>query len=146
MVSSKRGTDGQMWSVPVSWDSGNWVTRLLVLKTLSNCKCFLFPDNHMGPDLSCFVQDVITKGSFTKQAVEKTQCKGLWVPWHLSTPNFFTTSKCVLNVCLCMLILQFCIEERRSSGLCPVKASRSSRRRHGRPDTECRIGRIQAFD
>jgi len=70
LVSLKRGTDGRMWSFPVSWDSGS-SDRLGykasnpedVVEFLNNPdgKCFLFPDNHMGPDLSCFVQDVVTK-------------------------------------------------------------------------------------
>jgi hypothetical protein len=70
LVSLKRGSDGRMWSFPVSWDSGS-SDRLSykgsdpedVVTFLNNPdgKCFLFPDNHMGPDLSCFVQDVVTK-------------------------------------------------------------------------------------
>jgi hypothetical protein len=59
-----------MWSFPVSWNSGS-SDRLGykasdpadVIKFLNNPdgKCFLFPDTHMGPDLSCFFQDVVTK-------------------------------------------------------------------------------------
>ena len=70
LVSLKRRTDGQMQSCPVSWTSGS-SDRLGykatssddVIRFLNNPdgKCFLFPDNYMGPDLSCFFQDVETK-------------------------------------------------------------------------------------
>ena len=70
LVSLKRGSDGRMRTFPVSWDSGS-SDRLGykasspedVVKFLNNPdgKCFLFPDDHMGPDLLCFVQDVVTK-------------------------------------------------------------------------------------
>jgi hypothetical protein len=69
-VSLKRRVDGEMQSCPVSWTSGS-SDRLGykatspedVIKFLNNPdgKCFLFPDNHMGPDLLCFFQDVETK-------------------------------------------------------------------------------------
>jgi hypothetical protein len=70
LVSLKRRVDGEMQSCPVSWTSGS-SDRLGykatspedVIKFLNNPdgKCFLFPDNHMGPDLLCFFQDVETK-------------------------------------------------------------------------------------
>jgi len=70
LVSLKCGSDGRMRSFPVSWSSGS-SDRLGykvsspedVVKFLNDPdgKCFLFPDNHMGPDLSCFVQDAVTK-------------------------------------------------------------------------------------
>jgi len=55
---------------PVSWDSGT-SDRLgykaaspeNVVTFLNNPdgKCVLFPDNHMGPGVACFFQDVETK-------------------------------------------------------------------------------------
>jgi len=115
LVSLKRGSDGQMWSFLVSWDSGS-SDRLCykasdpkdVVKFLNNPdgKCFLFPDDHMGPDLSCFVQDVVTKELVFLCLQSKISVqRPLWVPWHLSIPNFSTISKYVLNVSLCLLIL-----------------------------------------
>jgi len=70
LVSLKCRVDGEMQSCPVSWTSGS-SDRLGykatspedVIRFLNNPdgKCFLFPDNHMGPDLSCFFQDMETK-------------------------------------------------------------------------------------
>ena len=70
LVSMKRTADGIMQSCPISWTSGssdrfgfNATSPADVLKFLNNPdgKCFLFPDNHMGPDLLCFLQDEETK-------------------------------------------------------------------------------------
>ena len=70
LVSLKRRFDGQLQCCPVSLASGS-SDRLGykakspqdVVEFLNNPdgKCFLFPDNHMGPDVSCFLQDVETK-------------------------------------------------------------------------------------
>jgi hypothetical protein len=69
LVSLKRGFDGQLQCCPVSLVSGS-SDRLGykakspqdVVEFLNNPdgKCFLFPDTHMGPDVSCFLQDVLT--------------------------------------------------------------------------------------
>jgi hypothetical protein len=66
LVSLKRRVDGVMQSSPVSWTSGSSdrfgfkaTSPTDVLQFLNNPdgKYFLFPDNHMGPDLLCFLQD-----------------------------------------------------------------------------------------
>jgi hypothetical protein len=70
LVSLKRGADGMMQSYPVSWDAGSSdrfglkarsPADVLAFLNDPNGKAFLFPDNHMGPDLSCFLQDEETK-------------------------------------------------------------------------------------
>ena len=70
LVSLKRGADGEMYSCPVSWTSGSSdrlgfkaTSATQVIEFLNNPdgKCFLFPDRHMGPDLSWFFQDWETK-------------------------------------------------------------------------------------
>ena len=70
LVSLKRRADGQTESCPVSWTSGSSdrlgfkaTSPTQVIEFLNNPdgKCFLFPDTHMGPDLSWFFQDWETK-------------------------------------------------------------------------------------
>ena len=70
LVSLKRRIDGKMQSCPVSWTSGSSdrlgfkaTSPSQVIEFLNNPdgKCFLFPDTHMGPDLSWFFQDWETK-------------------------------------------------------------------------------------
>ena len=70
LVALKRRVDGQMQSFPVLWMSGSSdrlgfkaTSPAQVIEFLNNPdgKCFLFPNNHMGPDLSCFLQDWETK-------------------------------------------------------------------------------------
>ena len=70
LVSLKRMVDGSMQCFPVSWTSGSSdrlgfkaTSPTDVLNFLDNPdgKCFIFPDNHMGPDLLCFLQDDETK-------------------------------------------------------------------------------------
>jgi hypothetical protein len=70
LVSLKQNADGTMRCCPVSWTEGcsdrigfkaNSPTDVLKFFQDPNGKAFLFPDNHMGPDLMCFVQDQETK-------------------------------------------------------------------------------------
>lgn len=70
LVSLKGRADGAMQTCPVSWTSGSSdrlgfkaMSPTDVLKFLNNPdgKAFLFPDNHMGPDLLCFLQDEESK-------------------------------------------------------------------------------------
>jgi hypothetical protein len=82
-----------------------------VVKFLNNPdgKCFLFPDNHMGPDLSCFVQDVVTKeliflclqSKLSKNLSAKASLRAL----ASVDPDFFYNLKVCAEVCLCLLIL-----------------------------------------
>ena len=67
LVALRRTVDGVMQHCPVSWTAGSSDRLGLkagspehVLEFLNNPngKCFLFPDNHMGPDLLFFLQDV----------------------------------------------------------------------------------------
>ena len=70
LVSLKHGADSEMYTCPVSWTSGSSdrlgfkaTSPTQVIEFLNNPdgKCFLFPDGHMGPDLSWFFQDLETK-------------------------------------------------------------------------------------
>jgi len=70
LVSLKRVASGELQTCPVSWSEGSsdrWglkaKTPAHVLEFFDNPdgKVFLFPDNHMRPDLSWFFQDQETK-------------------------------------------------------------------------------------
>ena len=70
LVALKRTVDGVMQCCPVSWTSGSSdrlgfkaASPADVLNFLNNPdgKCFIFPDNHMGPDMLFFLQDEETK-------------------------------------------------------------------------------------
>jgi len=103
LVSLKRG-DGVIWSSPVSWKTGSSdrlgfkaISPTDVLKFLSDPKGrpFLFPDNHMGPDLMCFFEDKET-GELIMVAVQSkiTSPLGskLWIEAVNSvTPECFYT-------------------------------------------------------
>jgi len=106
LVSLKCGSDDQMRAFPVSWDSGS-SDRLGykasdpedVVKFLNNPdgKCFLLPDNHMGPDLTWFLQDVETK-ELIFLGLQSKLSKNLSVKNSLSAlasvdPNFFYNFK-----------------------------------------------------
>lgn len=105
LVSLKRGSDGYMRIHPVSWKNGSSDRFGLkatspedVLGFLDNPdgKIFLFPNNHMGPDLLCFVQDEET-GELILLAVQAkvspTISSESWISAINSiTPNFFYTN------------------------------------------------------
>ena len=70
LVSLKRVASGELQTCPVSWNEGSsdrWglkaKTPAHVLEFFDNPdgKIFLFPDNHMRPDLAWFLQDEETK-------------------------------------------------------------------------------------
>jgi hypothetical protein len=70
LVSLKRTVGGLMQCCPVSWTSGSSdrlgfkaTSPADVLNFLNNPdgKCFIFPANHMGPDILFFLQDEETK-------------------------------------------------------------------------------------
>ena len=110
LVSLKRTLDGSVQCCPVSWTSGSsdrlglkaaLPKNVLAFMNNPDGKCFVFPDNHMGPDLLFFLQDVETK----ELILGGLQCK--LVSPHLDvsgwrealksvTPDFFYT----INVCI----------------------------------------------
>jgi hypothetical protein len=117
LVSLKRRADGQMESCPVSWTSGSSdrlgfkaTSPTQVIEFLNNPdgKTFLFPDTHMGPDLSWFFQDWETKELILANAqgkLSETLTKGK-LQRALQTVNheFFYTVKVYLEhtfLCLC---------------------------------------------
>ena len=70
LVSLKRIASGELQTCPVSWNEGSSDRLGLKAKTPAHVleffdnpdgKIFLFPDNHMRPDLSWFFQDEETK-------------------------------------------------------------------------------------
>ena len=156
LVSLKRGSDGQMWSFPVSWGSGS-SDRLGykasspedVVKFLNNPdgKCFLFPDNYMGPDLSCFFQDVVTK-ELIFLCLQSKLSKNLSAKDALSAlasvnPDFFYNCKVCAEDLSKPAHPQFrIIEAWCSSDLCPIRVSQSCRRRPGCLGSKSRISRI----
>ena len=106
LVSLKRGADGEMYSCPVSWTSGSSdrlgikatsPTQVIEFFNNPDGKCFLFPDVHMGPDLSWFFQDWETKELISANGQGKLK-ETLTPAIHqrvLQTvdPNFFYTVK-----------------------------------------------------
>ena len=104
LVSLTRGTDGTMCSHPVSWKSGcsdhfGFKARspkdVLAFFDNPDGKVFLFPDNQMGPDLFCFVQDEETKELIllaVQAKVSPNIASGTWISALNSiTPDFFYT-------------------------------------------------------
>jgi len=86
LVALKRRADGEMQCCPVSWTSGS--SDRLGYKATSpddvlnflnnpNGKCFLFPDNHMGPDLSRYGDQGVDSARIAKQIVANPQSRGL---------------------------------------------------------------------
>jgi len=70
LVTLRRTAKGIHQCCPVSWNTGSSncfgfkaKSPAEVIKFLNDLKgkLFLFPDNHMGPDLTCFLQDKWTK-------------------------------------------------------------------------------------
>jgi hypothetical protein len=107
LVALRRTVDGVMQHCPVSWTAGS--SDRLGLKAGSpehvlefmnnpNGKCFLLPDNHMGPDLLFFLQDVETEelilvgmqGKLVRRPLDVSR----WLKALESvTPQFFYTIK-----------------------------------------------------
>jgi hypothetical protein len=109
LVSLKRTVNGLMQCCPVSWTSGSSdrlgfkaTSPTDVLNFLNNPdgKCFIFPDNHMGPDLLCFVQDEETKELILVALQAKISQSLNLRAWRSAldsiTPQFFYMS----NVCI----------------------------------------------
>jgi len=120
LVSLKRSFDNQMQCNPVSWDSGT-SDRLGykaaspedVVTFLNNPdgKCVLFPDNHMGPDVACFFQDVETKElilfvlqSKLSKGLKSETCRKALASVN---PNFFYNVKVGLKICYACLSSNF---------------------------------------
>jgi hypothetical protein len=70
LVALRRTAEGIHQCCPVSWNTGSSDRFGFKAKSPANVveflndpkgKPFLFPDNHMGPDLTCFLQDELTK-------------------------------------------------------------------------------------
>jgi hypothetical protein len=136
LVSLKRRADGEMYSCPVSWTSGSSdrlgfkaTSPTQVIEFLNNPdgKCFLFPDTHMGPDLSWFFQDWETKELIfangqgkLSETLTPANCS---VPYRPLTMISSIRSKCVRTyISMPSLILYFILEEeRRPCAICPVK-------------------------
>ena len=110
LVALKRTADGSMLCCPVSWTAGSSDRLGLkaaspkhVLELMNNPdgKCFIFPDEHMGPDLSFFFQDVETKelilvGLQGKLVLKPLNVSGWLMALKSVTPQFFYT----INVCI----------------------------------------------
>jgi hypothetical protein len=66
-------------------------------------KIFLFPDNHMGPDLLCFVQDEETGELILLAMQAKVSPKISSETWisavNSVTPNFFYTNVVGIKPC-----------------------------------------------
>jgi hypothetical protein len=104
LVSLKRVAGGELQSCPVSWNAGSSDRLGLkaqspedVLKFLENPdgKAFLFPGNHMGADLLCFLQTEETKelvlAAFQSKVTPELD-PGAWKKAIDSvTPKFFYT-------------------------------------------------------
>ncbi len=93
-----------MHSHPVSWKSGcsdrfsfkaTSPNDVLTFFDNPDGKPFLFPDNHMGPDLFCFVQDEETKELILLAVQAKVSPKITAETWisalNSITPDFFYT-------------------------------------------------------
>ena len=104
LVSLKREPDGVLYSYPVSWDTGisdrfgfKAKSPADVLKFLDNPdgQTFVFPDTHMGPDLTFFLEDKETGELIlsAKQSKVTPDLKpGEWRSAVISvTPRFFYT-------------------------------------------------------
>jgi len=110
LVSLKRRVDGFMQCCPVSWSSGSSdrlgykaksPTDVLDFLNNPDGKCFIFPDNHMGPDLLCFLQDEETKELILvalQAKISQSLDMGAWRSALDSiTPRFFYTCKvCII--------------------------------------------------
>jgi len=104
LVSLRRGSDGVLYSYPVSWDTGisdrfgfKAKSPADVLKFLDNPdgQTFIFPDTHMGPDLTFFLEDEETGElilSAQQSKVTPDLKPGEWRSAVISvTPQFFYT-------------------------------------------------------
>ena len=112
LVSLKRVAGGELQICPVSWNTGGsdrlglkakMPTQVLEFFDNPNGKIFLFPDNHMRPDLSWFFQDEETKELILCFAQLKLTLKLDAKTWGNAmdsiTPQLFYTM--VVGIVLC---------------------------------------------
>ncbi len=112
LVSLRRGADDLLQSYPVSWDTGisdrfgfKAKSPSDILKFLDNPdgQTFVFPDTHMGPDLTFFFEDQETKEllvSAKQLKVTPELDSGKWQSAVISvTPQFFYTMVVSLEPC-----------------------------------------------
>ena len=130
LVSLKRIVSGEMQLCPVSWNKGSSdrfgfkaKTPAHVLEFFKNPdrKIFLFPDNHMRPDLSWFFQDEETKKLIlcfdqSKLTVDsktwKEAIEGV-------TPELFYTMMVGIIPCNpCLYLILMFIEKWRTGSIC----------------------------
>ncbi|KAF8351495.1 hypothetical protein F5887DRAFT_211424 [Amanita rubescens] len=111
LVALKRTTEGSMQCCPVSWTTGSSdrlgfkaasPEHVLEFMNNPNGKCFVFPDEHMGPDLSFFFQDVETKelilvGLQGKLVLKPLNVSGWLMALKSITPQFFYTINTTKN-------------------------------------------------
>ena len=161
LVSLKRGVDGVMQSYPVTWTSGSSdrlgykaTSPIDVLKFFNDPDgiCFLFPNNHMGPDLLCFLQDEETKeltlvGLQTKTSVSLDE--EAWLPALDSVmPQLFYTAdvRITSELANAVLILYFCnIDKGWQDAIYPITVSWFFRRYRKRLELDARVCRVQTF-
>ena len=121
LVSLKRGADGTMRSHRVSWKTGT--SDRFAFKATSprefltffndpDGKAFLFPDNCMGPDLFCVVQDEETKELILLALQAKVSPKISPETWisalNSITPDFFYTFVVSIKPCNTRRTQPFC--------------------------------------
>ena len=106
LVSLKRTVDGSMQYCPVSWTFGSsdrlgykaaLPKNVLAFMNNPNGRCFIFPDNHMGPVLLFFLQDVeinelILGGLRSKLVSPHLDLSGWREALNSVTPDFFYTT------------------------------------------------------
>jgi hypothetical protein len=110
LISLIKGTDGVMYSCPVSWTEGS--SDCLGFKARSPAdvlefladpkgKTFLFPCTHMGPDVVCFGVDeeggiiaFLLQGKKTAKLSAETQIKAAN---SVAPQNFYTNTKVCLR-------------------------------------------------
>jgi hypothetical protein len=104
LVALRRIAEGIHQCCPVSWNTGSSDRFGFKAKSPANVveflndpkgKPFLFPDNHMGPDLTCFLQDERTKELILvvlQAKLHKDLDAGTWQKALTSVePEFFYT-------------------------------------------------------
>lgn len=111
LVSSKLRGDGVMQCCPVSWNSGSsdcWGHKasspadVLAFFDNPNGKAFLFPDDHMGPDLLFFLRDedsgeLILVGLQTKFKGSLDNTTWLSALNSIRPQFFYTVSVCIMS-------------------------------------------------
>jgi hypothetical protein len=159
LVSLKRGVDGVMQSCPVSWTSGSSdrlgyratsPADVLKFSNNPNGTCFLFPDNHMGPDLLCFFQDEETKELILVGLQTQTSVSLDAQAWSSASdsvmPQFFYTTdvRITSEFANAALILYFCnIDKGWQGAICPITVSWYFRRYRKRLGHNVRVCSVQ---